>query len=222
MNATPDTPQRQTARPLLMAIGASGKANLAELQQQLGFTDNQLRGAVDRLRKHRLITAEDGAATLTDLGRKTQLDANKLRSGPQGAQPGSREWGRQTARDRMWAALRASRRSSIPELMQLAGLGEERDIESNVTKFLNALLRAGYVGQMNLRQADSPITSNGVIRWYLSKDTGPKTPIWRPSKEQLYDRNLEQAVPCPAPRSETPRRAHKGNPSNRNQGAKHA
>jgi hypothetical protein len=104
-----------------------------------------------------------------------------------------------TLRERVWRALRLRRKASIPDLVMLVAEGGERDIESNIGKYLSALGRAGYLQKLPLRERGTALTSNGYIRWWLVQDTGPLAPVWRVKADTVYDPNTETETPLRRP-----------------------
>ena len=78
----------------------------------------------------------------------------------------------------------------------LVAQGGERDISSNIGKYLRGLERAGYLVRMPKREAGTALTSNGFARWWLpdDKDTGPRAPVLSVRKGTVYDPNTEGKV----------------------------
>lgn len=188
------------AQQLLTAIylGAPSECiTEARMVALTGLGAKQVENAAQRLLKHGLIErVGPGCHQLTDAGRAMLASGLTLRSGPNGSQPGKRIFS-DTARVRAWAALRIRRKASMPELIALVVRGDdrERDIESNLGKYLRALAKAGYVKALPRREPGLAPTSNGYVRYLLLKDTGPLAPVWRPAKETVYDPNTEEETP---------------------------
>ena len=160
-----------------------------------------------KLRKHGFLvrTARD-CHKLTAAGRAAVAQGAKVRSGPQGPRTG-RVVQLGSLRARAWAAMRIKRRFSIADLVMLCAEGGERDIESNLQRYLKALARAGYVRQLQTRERGTALTSNGFVRWLLIQDTGSLPPIWRPKRDTVHDPNTEQDVKLAASAPVAPRHA---------------
>lgn len=189
------------AEELLTAIGQAAPQDCitrAALILLTDLNDKQVDNATRKLRKHGLLDLTGpGCYRLTAAGTAALSAGKTLRSGPQGSgQPRKRVW-QSTLRIRVWRAIRIRRKFSIPDLEMLAAQGDEKDIGSNIGKYLRALERAGYLVKLPKREAGTALTSNGFMRWWLpdEKDTGPKAPVIRSARKTLYDPNLEQEVP---------------------------
>lgn len=187
-----------TAEQLLTAVGQASprecitEARMAEIT---GLTPRQIEPAVLRLRKHGFMTKTgQGCHKLTAAGRAALAAGRKIRSGPNGPETGHRRRDR-GIRQRVWNALRTGKKLTVDDLIMRACEGEERDPRSNVRKYLVALARAGYVRQMPVREPGLNPTSNGCVRWWLVKDTGPAAPVARMSRRALWDVNTEEQIP---------------------------
>jgi predicted transcriptional regulator len=187
-----------TTETILKVIELHGLAECvteARLAELAGLTDKQVESAVGNLIKHGFLrrTAK-GCHKLTDAGQMAIAEGAKLRSGPKGPEYGHRRRApglRQTA----WNVLRMGGKRTIDDILMRAIQGTERDAYSNIRKYVRALSRAGYVHPMTTREQAMTMTSNGCIRWYLVKDTGPVAPVWRESRGTLWDPNIEVETP---------------------------
>ncbi|MDR2220985.1 MAG: hypothetical protein LBE24_10490 [Methylobacillus sp.] len=165
----------------------------ARMIEITGLTAKQVENAALKLRKHGLMTKTGkGCHKLTDAGREATAASVKLRSGP-------REWtapkiNKDTLRVRVWRAIRIRRKFSIPDIEMLVAKGGEKDIASNIGKYIRVLVKAGYLVELPRREAGTALTSNGFKRWWLrdENDTGPQAPVWR--KTSVYDPNTEVEV----------------------------
>jgi len=158
----------------------------------------QVENAARKLRKHNLVMlTAPGCYRLTSAGKVALATEDaRLRSGPRGAQPGVRIH-RHSLRARVWRAIRIRRKFSIPEIEPLVLQGSEKNMRSNIGKYLKALELAGYLVKMKQREAGTALTSNGFARWWLpdDKNTGPIAPVWRPAKNVVFDQNTGEEVP---------------------------
>lgn len=186
-----------TTETLLKAIGEAApsdcitEARLAELS---GLTAKQVEFACYKLRKHGFIRQTSSKChKLTDAGRAALAEGAKLRSGPRGRETGfrSRDPG---LRQRVWNCLRIGRKLTLDDIQMRVVEGGERDAYSNIRKYVRALCRAGYVMEMERREAALNPTSNGCLRFLLVTDTGPAAPIWRVEHKSIYDPNIEREI----------------------------
>lgn len=185
------------AEQLLTVIGRAApqecitEARLAELT---GLSPRQVENAVRKLRRHELVERVGaGCHRLTDAGREAAAAGCRVRAGPRGPETGHR---RRDAglRQLVWNALRQRKKLTIDDLAMLCAQGGERDLRSNIGKYLRALARAGYVQRMPIREAAYNLTSNGCIRWLLVTDTGRAAPVWRQGRAVLWDPNIEAEI----------------------------
>lgn len=185
-----------TAEQLLTAIAQASSEECiteARMVELTGLTAKQVDHAALKLRKHELLEKTgQGCHKLTDSGREAAAAGKTLRSGP-------RKWTgvklhKDSLRVRVWRAMRIRRKFSIPDLEVLVAEGGEKDMTSNIGKYIRALEKAGFLIKLPKREAGNAATSNGFVRWWLpdDKDTGPMAPMWRTSKGTVYDPNTEQ------------------------------
>lgn len=159
------------------------------------------KGCIKLVSRGLVTRAEIGCYKLSEAGIAARAAGKKLTSGPMGAHTGVRVW-TDTLSERLWRALRASQKATIPELLVLAapsGAPSDREEElrrSDLARhYLNGLVAAGYVAKMARREPGSAATSNGFIKYFLVKNTGPKAPFVRRKRGVLYDPNNGESVP---------------------------
>lgn len=197
------------AEQLLTAIAQAARYDCiteARMVQITGLGAKQVEDATLRLRKHGLITRTGpGCHKLTAAGRAACLAGARVRSGPRGQETGhrTRDAG---LRQRAWNALRMGKKMTIDDIIMRAAAGGERDPRANLGKYLRALARAGYVCQMPVREAALNASSNGCVRWWLVNNTGPIAPVWRVSRDTLWDQNIMQEVELQSGYIAAPRR----------------
>lgn len=167
-----------------------------DVERLTGMTAKQVEHACLKLRKHELIAlTEKGCLRLTAAGRAAAAEGQTLRSGPRGMETGVRKRA-ETMRDRAWRAMRIRRKFGIADLVMLTALGGERDPESNMLKYIKALVQVGILVELPRREAPLNTTSNGCKRWWLrdEADTGPLAPIVRTGRRnEVFDPNTETA-----------------------------
>ncbi len=168
----------------------------ARLVELTGLEPGQVESSTSLLKRHGWIrTVMPGCYRITREGIKAMETQASLRSGPKKPLRTTRIV-RNTVRERVWRAIYIRKNVSIPDLVSLAAKGDEKDIESNIGKYLRALENAGYLIRMKRRQRGNAITSNGFARWMLDpeKYTGPLAPIWRIGKATIYDPNTGEEI----------------------------
>lgn len=188
-----------TAEKLLNAIAeASPKECITEarMAEITGLDKVQIERAALKLRKHDLLTKTSrGCHKLTDAGRAAATEGKQLRSGPNGQHSGPKV-NKESLRIRAWRAMRLKEKFSLPDLCMLCARGSEKDIVSNLRKYVTALEKAGYLTRMNRREPGTSITSNGHVRWWLNpaNNTGLLAPVWSIKDNTIYDPNTEEKI----------------------------
>lgn len=187
-----------TAEKLLNAIAeASPKECVTEtrMAELTGLTPLQVEKAALKLHKHLLLEKTSrGCHKLTEAGIAAAAEGKRLRSGPT-------EWvgpkvHKDSIRIRAWRAMKLKGKFSLPDLCMLCAKGGEKDIYSNLRKYVKALEDAGYLIRLSLRESGTAITSNGNVRWWLSpeKVTGLQAPVWSAKNKTIYDPNTEETI----------------------------
>ena len=90
-------------------------------------------------------------------------------------------------RARAWWVLRKNKSITLAELKLTLCNGTEKNADSNLRRWLNKLLLVGLITRQRI--PDGKLTSNGIYRYTLVKDLGPKAPVVRDSKGQVFDPN---------------------------------
>lgn len=184
-----------TAEKILHAIAKSNLqcVRLCDVEKFTGLTATQVEQGCLKLRKHGFIEKSDeGCLSITDAGREAVCAGTKIRSGPKGSQIAPKV-NKNSLRIKVWRAIRIRSKFSIPDLAMLVAEGGEKDITSNIGKYIRALEKAGYIVKMPKREPGTKMTSNGHIRYWLlpERDTGPLAPVWRVAANVMYDPNTE-------------------------------
>lgn len=174
-----------------------------KLVKMTGLKPKQVEDATQNLHKNGFIKrVEPGCYRITQAGIIALESQEKMRSGPKGGT--AVKIHKNSLRIRIWRAIRIRKSFSIPELEGIVSTGAEKDVVSNIGKYLRALESAGYLIRMTKRLRSSSPTSNGYLRWRLDplKDTGPQAPIWRQSKGTLFDPNTGEEITLPVKKDE--------------------
>jgi len=124
-----------------------------------------------------------GTYHLTEAG-AAWAETGKPVSPGQGERPRGRTTG---LRERAWWHLRAHRIATLKDILTTHAEGHEAAPDINVYKYLAALERAGIL--VRSAQRLPARQSRGRIQWRLARDLGPKAPVWRESRREIYDPN---------------------------------
>lgn len=139
--------------------------------------------------QHYVKREEVGCYQATKEGR--EVHKKGYRPGPQRPLTAPRK-PRNTLRSRVWQVMNARRRFTIPDLLELASTGSEKDAYGNVQVYLWALAKAGYVRELAHRAEGTAAESNGYKQWLLLKQTGVVAPVVRASS--IYDPNTREEI----------------------------
>lgn len=182
---------------------APATISTVDLAKAAGIDRHAVPMVVERLARRGLaLKIKLGHYRRTKLGDKLVADQVELKPGPKrhgidasgNAAPRMPRAKNDTLRARVWAALRAMKKATIPELLELAAGGNERDPHSNARRYLRILASAGVVRLLDHRAPGLALTSNGFQRYALIDDLGPKAPIWRAKANHLWDPNKQTPV----------------------------
>lgn len=184
-----------TAEKILHAIAKSNVHCVKEedIAAFTGLTAKQVEQGCLKLRQHGMLEkTEQGCHLTTDAGREAMFAGATIRSGPKGKHIAPKI-NKNSLRIKVWRAIRIKSKFFIPDLAMLVAEGGEKDITSNIGKYIRALEKAGYIVKMPKREPGTKMTSNGHIRYWLlpERDTGPQAPVWRVAANVIYDPNTE-------------------------------
>lgn len=190
------------AQRVLAAAGTAQPGDClreVDLAARAGLTDKQTEAACRVLVRRGLLTRRvAGCHNLTPEGGAALDAGSRIASGPQHPHVAGRRIVRaETARDRMWRALRIEGKATLDDLVMMVAAGGELDLKNNLMKYMRMLERAGYVKRLPVKEAPMALTSNGCIRWWLLPDrnTGPVAPRPVPKRRALYDANRDRDYP---------------------------
>lgn len=186
---------RWTTEKLLAALRATDDCRtVEELAAATGIDRKQVAKSCGILKTRGLAERRRaGCYRLTEAGR---IADRAVRSGPTGKHTGRRGANRAPSlRERIWRALRSLHKASLPELLQVASLGDEKDAASNARRYLGWLEQAGYIARLRTREPGTAPTSNGFVRWLLVRDSGPLPPRRSTRDGGLFDPNTGEAHP---------------------------
>ena len=102
-------------------------------------------------------------------------------------------------RHRLWTALGHRRKATLPELLTLVAVGDERNAEHNARRYLRLLERTGYLVRLPRRAPGLAQTSPGHLKWLVVRWTGPRAPVARARFSAVYDPNQGTIIPVEAP-----------------------
>lgn len=137
-----------------------------------------------------VIRLETGVYKLSEYGKSLKSNGLKeiFHSGPQG-QYNRNKHSNNTLRSRIWRLIILNKKVSVDEMLPIATDGDEKSPESNIRKYIKALVKSGYLLEMPRRIKGDALTSNGFKQYMLLRETGPKAPIFRNDKKEMFDPN---------------------------------
>jgi len=169
------------------------------LEAALDLTRRQVSDAAAcLLRRDYLMRSGAGCYQLTEAGVAAAASGEVIRSGPRGPS-GAIPVHRDTLRERAWRAMRVARHFTLDDIVADAARADEAGARENTRKYIGRLAEAGFVRELPRRQSGTALTSNGFKRFILSRNTGPKAPVYRAALKAIHDFNTGEDVPC-APR----------------------
>lgn len=180
-----------TATRILRTLAeAEGGLTVAGIASRTGIDRKQTARSCGVL-LHRALVARPrvGLYEITASGRELDRRGEAVRCGPQAPLTGPCKRPTETLRVRCWRALRQLQKATVPDLVQLAERGDERDGVGNARRYVNALVASGHVVVMARREPGTAPSSNGFKRYLLVRNTGPKAPVWRMRRGEVYDPN---------------------------------
>ncbi|MFV0626132.1 MAG: hypothetical protein ACK5N8_02125 [Alphaproteobacteria bacterium] len=147
------------------------------------------------------VRLENGIYKLSKKGKslKTSEEKNKalyFKTGcPAGTKIINRARDKNGFRDRIWKIVRLQRKFTVNDVVAMVSEGNEKDPRSNVYKYLQALIKIGYVFELPCKaKNDSKLTSNGFKVFSLVKDTGHIAPILKLRRKEMYDPNTGETL----------------------------
>lgn len=187
---------------VLTALNA-GINHLPDLARHLGRDRRAVVKAVQTLKRRGLaeIVAADAfdrvfsaqlpatAYVLTAAG-QAHAAAGLAISPGQGERPRRRTAG---LRERAWWELRAHGLASLKQIITTHAEGTEKAAHVNLYKYLCALEQAGILTRAGRRLPARQ--SKGWVQWHLARDLGPKAPVWRGARREVFDPNSGRAYP---------------------------
>ena len=134
---------------------------------------------------------------LTEKGEEALNNFNYITSGPMRSQTGIRNPPPRTLCSYLWAALRTKKTGTVDDLLFLVPDEKQHDkvTHDSARRILYWYCKLGLVRKLPRLQQGVKLTSPGFSRYQLIIDIGPKHPIIRQRKRQLYDPNSGSNVP---------------------------
>lgn len=132
---------------------------------------------------------ERGCFDLTAEGQAAIAAGEKITGGPRGPMQAAKRPRKITTRDRAWHAMRLLKKFSIDDVIERAG-GERH----NIGRYILALEGAGYLVALRRQPGNAP-GSNGFRRFFLGRNSGPKTPLLRNKSREIFDPNTNETHP---------------------------
>lgn len=98
-------------------------------------------------------------------------------------------------RQRAWWVIRRREVFTLAELLDVVATGSEGDAKSNLRKWLKALAGGGVLKVDAKLVPGFALTSPGFLRYRLVINNGRKAPVWRASRNEVYDPNTKTCYP---------------------------
>ena len=148
--------------------------------------------AVQRLKRRGFVDVlESGVYAATEAGTAFVASGREVASGQAASKPRQRTRG---LRQRAWWVIRARAVVTIPDLLSTLADGDERDAQANLSKYLKALARTGFLVELGRVPGMAP-TSNGHKRYRLERNTGRQAPVVRQRQREVFDPNTGVSYP---------------------------
>lgn len=100
-------------------------------------------------------------------------------------------------RAQAWWLLRKNKAMTIADILLTICDGSEKFAGANLTKWLNALAKAG-IFRRDLTAKSGRWVPNGRYRYVLVRDLGPKAPVVRVSEGVVFDPNSGSVLEIPS------------------------
>jgi predicted transcriptional regulator len=180
------------AQQVLVEI-VRGTSQLSMLAAGLQQDRNAVVMAVQCLKHRGLVTTTaPGEYEATDAGRQFLAEGRTVASGQGSARPRQKTRG---LRQRAWWVLRARGMVTIPDLLSTLADGSEKNAAKNISRYLSALVKTGFVTELETRAPGAALTSNGYKRYKLTKNSGRQAPVLRQTRGEVYDPNSGEVIP---------------------------
>lgn len=95
-------------------------------------------------------------------------------------------------RAKAWWVLRKNRSMTLAEIQSTICTGEEKSADSNLRRYLKKLADVGVIDVEQI--GDDKLTSNGVNRYTVVQNLGPKAPVVRVKTGQVFDPNSGRII----------------------------
>jgi hypothetical protein len=171
--------------------GAGRCVKLDELDARLSqHARRDIIKAVGGLIARKLVIRDyPGCYMATDAGREWVRSGKRIKSGPAGPHTGKQVRREDSFTARLWEALRAERKATTRELVALIRRDSDKQPEDTAARYLGRWARAGFITKLRSRLPGTSPTSNGYVKWFVTRDNGPNPPLWRASANLLVDGN---------------------------------
>lgn len=197
--AEPGSGNATVQHAVLAALSAAGRCvPIDELSVAARLEHRQVsNGVAGLIARGYAVRRERGCYEATEEGVAVHAAGTPLTSGPAGPME-RRQPVANALRTRLWRAMRMKGKFVLGDLLNLAAAGDEADAPGNARHYIRALVAAGYLTELR-RSKGERRGSNGVRRYALLRDSGPRPPIARRGQTEVYDPNTGTVHPCAAP-----------------------
>jgi predicted transcriptional regulator len=187
------------AKDILTAVAALAEDNpcvtLDQLESHTQLERNRIIDSANILVKRGFIKRSGrGCYQLTESGTPIIATGMAMKSGPKGRMPRQKTRG---LRQKAWHVIRNKRKFTLDDIKLTICQGDERNAHSNLSKYLRSLVQAGYLKILPRKVQGNGPTSNGRQVYLLVSDTGRLGPVWRQTRNSLFDPNTGEEHPLP-------------------------
>lgn len=173
----------------LTALSEQSDISYHETIKTAGYLVN--RGYLARL--------ENGVFALTEKGVEAKAQGVVIKSGPMGPDTGKgRTPFKNTLRQKAWSVMRIMVVFSINDLVAVASDDPTDQDHVNIRRYCLALRKAKILFDMPTRERGYAQSSNGFKRYRLFDDLGEIAPTYRGKKNEVFDHNSREVMPCHA------------------------
>ncbi|TQD37446.1 winged helix-turn-helix transcriptional regulator [Rhodobacter capsulatus] len=170
---------------------------LTQIARALDVTSKRVSKAASSLVDRGYVArTRPGDYEITTCGKQAIADGKIITSGPVDAsgnvlaRPETNGF-----RDRCWRSMRLRGTFTIGDVVCDAVDGE-RDAVTDAGRYIRILKFAGYVSDLPGRRKGTKPGSNGLKRFHLDRNTGPRAPLHRSKLGIVHDFNTGEDFPC--------------------------
>ena len=182
----------RTSQRVLVAI-ARGDTSPAAIAGSTGTSRAAVRHVAVKLRRSGLVESTGrGQYEITDAGRAWLESGHVIeRTGPTERRTRSARG----LRVRAWWLMRQLGRWTMPDLLTTLADGSLKSPRTNLLRYIAGLEAVGIVRRSKRTVPGDRPSSHGHVLWMLARDVGPRAPVLRDERREIYDPNSNTTLP---------------------------